>query len=192
MKKHEIKTNRKGNKKEVQLFDSCQTPAYALNPLWEYLKPDWIVWESCAGEGMLVREFERRGYKTIGTDLLTGQNFFEYQPDNWNVQITNPPYSLKFDWLERSYQLGKPFGLLLPVEAMGANKAQKLFEKYGIEIILLNKRVNFSMPNLKFGGSGAWFPTAWFTFGLGIGTPLSFGKIYPKDNNQLEFGLALR
>lgn len=190
MKKHEIKTNRKGNRKEIQPFDYCQTPEYALSSLFQYLPQNKMIWESAAGTGNLVRGFEKRGYAVVSSDLSTGQNFFSYQPDNWDIQVTNPPYSLKFDWLERSYLLNKPFCLLLPVEAMGAGKAQKLFSEYGIEIILLNKRVNFTMPILGDKGSGAWFPVAWYTWGLEIGTPLSFGKIYPKDDNQLEFGLT--
>lgn len=91
--------------------------------------------------------------------------------------MTNPPYSIKFQWIERCYQIGKPFALLLPVETLGANKAQKFFKQYGIEIIFLNRRVNFILPHTSSSSNGAWFPVAWFTYRLNIGNQITFADI---------------
>lgn len=90
--------------------------------------------------------------------------------------MTNCPYSVKYPWLRRYYELGKPFALLLPVDTTGAAQAQVLFDRYGIEIIYMNKRVNFKMPNKGWSGS-AQFSTAWFTWGLNIGKQMTFAKI---------------
>jgi hypothetical protein len=158
--------------------DACQTPAYALDPLLPYLDRNWTVWEPASGEGLLVEGLYDRGFSdVIGTDLLTGLNFFEFEPPTWDCLVTNPPFSLKFKWLERCYQLGKPFALLLSVETLGAQAAQDMFREFGVEVIFLNKRVNFKMPNKGWEGGGAQFPTAWFTWGLKLGTPMIFARL---------------
>lgn len=86
--------------------------------------------------------------------------------------ITNPPYTIKNQFLERCYLLGLPFALLMPLASLETTKRQKLFRKFGVEVILLPKRVDFETPSGN--GSGAWFAVAWFTCGLNIGKELTF------------------
>lgn len=183
------KQNKAGDISKSHIFDRCQTPFYALDPLLPYLSKSWIIWESAAGDGQIVAKLELSGFNVVSSDILTGQSFFNYLPPAWDCQVTNPPYSIKYHWLNRSYQIGKPFALLLPLETLGAAQGQKLFEKFGIEIILLNKRINFNMPNKGYTGSGAQFPVAWFTFGLNIGQHLTFAKIKYYDDKQKELNL---
>jgi len=179
------KQNKRGDIKKSNTYDRCQTPHYAIDPLLPYLDPRWTIWEPASGEGQIVRKLQQCGFCVIGTDILTGTNFFETELDSWQCQVTNPPYSIKYDWLKRSYALGLPFALLLPLETLGTKSGQQLFEKYGIEIILLDKRVNFKMPNLGYSGSGAQFPTAWFTWGLNIGKQLTFAKLTRYEDTQM-------
>jgi len=139
-------------------IDNCQTPGYALDPIEALVDKSWFVWEPAIGEGYLVAELLKRHYKVIAPH----EDFFSYQPSlHWDIIITNPPYSLKYDWIERCYELGKPWLLLLPVETLGSGKAQKMFRENGINVILLSKRINFKMPNKGWTGS-AQFPVAWF------------------------------
>lgn len=184
------KANKLGKTSESHKYDRCQTPFYALDPLLPYLAQNLTIWEPAAGDGQIVAKLRLGGFKVVSSDLLYGQNFFNYSPSIWDCQVTNPPYSTKYQWLARSYQLGKPFALLLPLETLGASQGQKLFERYGIEVILLNRRVNFKMPDKGYTGGGAQFPTAWFTFGLGIGKSLSFAKINYYHDEQMPLMLA--
>ena len=171
------KKNRKGSLRKSSNFDRCQTPVYAIDPLFQYLNEQWIIWECAAGEGNIVNYLSSKDYTVIGTDILTGKNFFEWQPDRWDCIVTNPPYSIKYAWLEHCYGLDKPFTLLLPVETIGAASGQRLFEEYDCEIIFLNKRVDFKMPGKSFSTSSAQFPVAWFTWRLNIGKSINFHKI---------------
>ncbi len=181
------KQNQQGSTKKSNNYDRCQTPFYALDPLLPYL-PSGIIWEPAAGDGHIVTKLTMSGYKDIiSGDILTGENFFETKPLDWDCQVTNPPYSVKYEWLARSYELGKLFALLMPLETLGASKGQRLFERYGVELILFDKRINFKMPNKGYGNSGAQFPTAWFTFGLGIGCQLTFTKVNRYKDGQLSF-----
>jgi hypothetical protein len=157
-------------------------------PLLPYLPPpdeQTVIWEPAAGEAYLAGALYDHGYAVAQSDVLTGQNFFRYEPSvDWTVLVTNPPYSIKYDWLARCYALGKPFALLMPVEMIAASTAQRLFKQHGIEILMPDKRINFKMPNAGWSGKGAQFPTCWYTFGLGIGAPLAFVTLHRRAEGQ--------
>lgn len=175
----ENSTNYKNNKKEGLSQDDFQTPPEALKPLLPYLKKDWTIWECACGSGNLVRGLEEQGHKVIGTDIINGVNFLTAIPDDrFDCIITNPPFKYKQHFLERCYELKKPFALLLPLTTFETKKRQDLFRKYGIEVIFFDKRINFETPN-KVKNSSSWFATAWFTYGLNIGKELTFVDLLP-------------
>lgn len=178
------KTNRRGDKKKSSTIDQCQTPPYALDLILPYLPEGATIWEPAAGHGMLAEALQLHGFRVVAGDLLTGQNFFEYEPPVWDVLVTNPPYSIKYDWLERCYALCKPFALLMPIEML-VTRATNWFMEHGIEVVAPNKRINFHMPNKGFDGGGAQFPTAWYTWGLNIGATLTFRQIVRNPTGQL-------
>lgn len=177
------KVNRAGSLEESRPFDRCQTPDYALDPILPFLRPGWRIWEPAAGEGNIARVLRREGWEVEESDLLTGHNFFTHEPAGaWDAIVTNPPYSVKPQWLERCYQLGRPFALLVPVEMLGTVSAQRPMFAHGVEVMLLDKRVNFKMPEKGYSASGAQFPVMWLTWGLGLGSQLAWGHIERREN----------
>jgi hypothetical protein len=178
--KRDTKAARPADIYEPKGYDACQTPAYAIDPLLPYLQPGWQVWEPAAGEGNLVEAFYDAGFSVTDSDILTGQNFFDHEPVKWDCLVTNPPYSIKYDWLKRCYELGKPFALLVPVETIGAQAAQNLFKQYGVELMLLNRRVNFKMPNKGWEGGGAQFPVLWLCWHI-LPKEINYGEIINTD-----------
>lgn len=161
-------------------MDVCLTPPYALNPILSYLKGK-TVWECACGKGYLSNIMKENGVDVVSTDITTGHDFLTYQPEfEFDVIVTNPPFGLKYKFIERCYELNKPFALLMPVETHGAEGAQKYFEKHGIETTWLRPRINFEMPNKGWFG-GAQFPTAWFTWNL-TGEPQRWYD-FNKDND---------
>jgi hypothetical protein len=175
MKKYKI--NRVGDCSKSNKFDQCQTPAYALDPLIPFIPRDWKIWEPAAGEGNIVSTLMEKGFNIFGSDILNNENFFLEEREDWDCIITNPPYSIKYKWIEYCYKLNKPFALLLPIDTIGSGRAQKLFDKFGIEIILLSRRVNFIMPIKGLSGRGAQFSTAWFTWKFNLGSQLIFREL---------------
>lgn len=151
-----------------------QTPKEALTPLFPYLKPDWVIWECAKGKGNLVKALQNKGFKVVGTDLDEGFDFLHYKPEHFDCIITNPPFSIKQEFLKRCYMLKKPFALLLPLTTFETEKRQRLFDEYGLEVIFFPKRINFETPSGN--GSGSWFATAWFTNDLNIGKQMTFSR----------------
>lgn len=125
------------------------------------------------------------------TDIITGENFFvDQNVEDTEVIVTNPPYSIKYPWLERCYQIGKRFALLVPLEMIGAARAQVQMKQHGAEIMLLDKRVNFGMPNKGFEGSSAQFPVCWLCHGI-LPAPIVYGHIEYPNKQELAGQLAL-
>jgi len=152
--------------------DDFQTPPKALKLLMPHLRPFKIIWECAEGQGLLSNALRQEGFEVIGTDLLDGHDFLMWQPECYDVIVTNPPYRFKNEFLERAYLIGKPFALLLPLTTFETKRRQRLFRDFGVEVIFLPDRINFLTPSGQ--GTGAWFAVAWFTWGLNIGKQLNF------------------
>lgn len=185
------KINRAGDTTESKGFDRCYTPSYALDPLLPFLRPAWRIWEPAAGAGNITNALQESGRATISSDIHgpyaePPHNFFDWQPRGFEAIVTNPPYSIKFDWLVRCYELGKPFALLVPVETIGAQAAQRLMEAHGCELLLLNRRVDFQMPNKGWVGSSAQFPVLWLCWQV-LPAPIVYGKITKRADAQATF-----
>ena len=71
-------------------------------------------------------------------------DFFTIEPPKCDYIISNPPYSLKSEVLDRLFQLGVPFAMLVGV--VGLFESQKRFEMFrdhDFEIMYLNRRVAY-------------------------------------------------
>lgn len=150
--------------------DEMQTPKEAINPLLPYLKKNWIIWECAWGKGSLAKHLEKKGFKVIGSNV---KDFLkEKVTEHFDCLITNPPYSMKEEFLETCYKYEKPFALLMPLTALEGKKRGKLYRENGIQLIIPNKRINFITPSGK--GSGSWFQVAWFCYKLNLPKDLMF------------------
>lgn len=142
--------------------DELYTPQEAILPILKYLDKDKIYWECTDfGESNITKVLKENGFKVISTskneiDFLKDDINFEF-----NAIITNPPYSLKNEFLKRCYEYQKPFMLLLPLTALEGKERGKLYREKGIEVIVLDKRINF-MKEKK----NVWFNTSWFCHGI--------------------------
>jgi len=148
--------------------DMFQTPPHAVRCITKYIPKEWKIWESACGEGQIVDTLKEDGYDVTGTDVLGGFDFLSslMPTPEFDCILTNPPYSIKDEWLQRCFDLGKPFALLLPITALGEQERVKMYRKHGIQIVLPPKRINFGTPSGE--GSGAWFYVAWFCHGLDL------------------------
>lgn len=164
--------------------DDFQTPPIALNPLLPYLKKEWIIWECAAGMGNLSTALREKGYQVETSDITDTppRDFLNYEPPSWDCIVTNPPFSIKQEFLQRCYSLQKPFALLLPLTTFETAKRQALFQRHGVQIILFDKRINFETPSGK--GSGSWFATAWFTNLLNLPHTLNYATLNPPTTQK--------
>ena len=122
--------------------DEVYTPSYAVTPIVKYIKKDSIIWCPFDEEDSeYVRIFKENGNTVIATHIFNGQNFFDYEPEKYDVIISNPPFSIKDDILKRLNELGKPFAVLFPLPTL---QGQKRFEYLkDTQALIFDKRINF-------------------------------------------------
>ena len=70
--------------------------------------------------------------------------------------------------------------LLLPLTALEGKERTKLYRKYGIELIVLDKRINF-MKEKK----NVWFNTSWFCSGV-CNEKLKFECVGGEDEQKIQ------
>lgn len=93
---------------------------------------------------MFVKLFRQSGYNVIATHIKNGEDFFNIDMPNCDYIISNPPYSLKGEVLQRLFDLGKPFAMLLGVVGLFESKMRfNMFKNNKFEIMYMNKRISY-------------------------------------------------
>lgn len=126
--------------------DEVYTPAYAVKPIIKHISTffddDSIIW--CPfdeKDSNYVIELKKAGYTVIATHINNGQDFFDYEPEQYDLIISNPPFSLKDKVLKRLNELNKPFAMLLPLPTL---QGQKRFEYLkDCQALIFDKRINY-------------------------------------------------
>lgn len=99
--------------------DDLYTPREAVYPVLKYLDKQKVYWECTDfGDSNITKVLKENGFKVISTnkkqlDFLKDKATFDF-----DAIITNPPYSLKNEFLKKCYEYNKPFMLLLPITAL--------------------------------------------------------------------------
>lgn len=127
--------------------DERYTPYYAVQPLLKYIPKGTTVW--CPFDedwSAFYQTFKSQGISVIRSSLREGQDFFKYEPDNYDLIISNPPFSKKDDVLARIYELGKPFALLLPLQTL-QGKRRFNYMAQGLQILAFDARIGFHTQN---------------------------------------------
>ena len=98
---------------------------------------DWLfsgsrIWEPACGDGAISKVLEGRGYEVISTDLYyrgygdSGMNFLNADCNCGGI-ITNPPFNLASEFIERSAAKNVPFAMLTKATFWHAKKREQLF-----------------------------------------------------------------
>ena len=96
--------------------DEKYTPGYGVLPIIKYIPEGKIVW--CPFDtkhSEFVQKFKDAGFHVVYSHIYNGQDFFNYEPSQWDILVSNPPFSRKVEVFERCLKLGKPFALLMSI-----------------------------------------------------------------------------
>jgi hypothetical protein len=117
---------------ERKALDQYETPAWVTQGLIPNLPViGGVVWEPAAGSGKMVAALRQAGFDVISTDIATGTDFLRSSPRNGvSAVITNPPYALATEFIERALSLIPPNGfvaMLLRADFDSAKTRRYLF-----------------------------------------------------------------
>ena len=139
------------------------SPFYIVDHIMKYLPKDKVIW--CPFDenwSAFYRRLKEGGFKVVRSSLLKGQDFFEFEPNEWDIIVSNPPFSVKDKVLERLYSFNKPFAILLPLNALQGKTRYEYF-KDGIQILSFDARVCYhNEEHMDTVVKGSPFATAFF------------------------------
>ena len=167
--------------------DECYTPEYAVIPLLEFLEPfkNKIIW--CpfdTKESEFYKVLVKNGYNVVLSHVKTGQNFLNYEPVQWDLIISNPPFTDKRTTFKRCLSFGKPFALLMTILWLNDKAPKQLFNKSDLQLLLFDERIQYKEQEQK----GINFASAYYCYNF-LPTKLEIRKLF-ENKNQLTLDLT--
>ena len=130
--------------------DECYTPDYAVKPILKYIPEGATVWcpfDTDASE--FVRLISKKN-KVIKSHLDDGQDFLQWQPsEDWDVIVSNPPFSNKRKFFERALSFNKPFALIMTNTWLNDSTPKILFHDKDLQLLMFDKRMEFNQSDGK-------------------------------------------
>ena len=109
-----------------------------------------------------LQQIKRRRIQCSQKFISWRSGFFEYEPEKWDIIVSNPPFSIKDKVLERLYSFNKPFAVLLPLNSLQGKTRYKYF-KDGIQILSFDARICYhNKEHMDSVVKGSPFATAYF------------------------------
>ena len=120
------------HRKTFLKHDDYMTPKYAWQNIQQYIPKDKVIWEAFMGDGKSGKYLEELGFNVIHND----NDFFDDDTlPEYDILVSNPPFSKSKDILNRLKILDKPFILILPSSKINTQYF-RLF-KNDIQIIII-------------------------------------------------------
>jgi hypothetical protein len=122
--------------------DEWYTPLHIVLKCYELLKVKYKSTILCPFDGA-ESQFVQWGQKSNNTVLYGMRDYLQksYQHD---YMITNPPFSIKDQIIEKVLKEGKPTALVLPLDSLGGIKRHKIWSQFGYPSVYIPaKRMQF-------------------------------------------------
>lgn len=139
--------------------DECYTPSYAVRPLLQYLEPFkgktiWCPFDTV--DSQFVKVLRAAGHNVVFSHIKTGQDYFEYEPEHWDLIVSNPPFTGKRQIFERALSFNKPFALLMSLTWLNDSAPKQLFVGKDLQLLMFDRRIKFGQGN-KITFSSAYY-----------------------------------
>ena len=128
--------------------DECYTPKYGVIPIIKYLPKDKKIW--CpfdTKESEFVIELTNAGFDVVYSHIALEQDFYEYEPKEWDIIVSNPPFTNKRKIFERALSFNKPFALIMSNTWLNDSAPKQLFKDKDLQLLMFDKRMKFNDNN---------------------------------------------
>jgi hypothetical protein len=117
--------------------DDYMTPKHAWEDIKEYI-PKNKIWEAFYGNGESGKYLTELGFDVIHEPL----DFFTEPPEQYDTIVSNPPFSLSKEVMNKLLEYDKPFILIMPSSKINTSYFRAWKDK-GLQIIIPRKRIHF-------------------------------------------------
>jgi hypothetical protein len=163
---------------DLQVKDEYYTPAILVEIVLPYLKPNSTIW--CpfdTQQSEFVKVLEANGHTVLSTHIWKGLDFFEFQPHRFDYVISNPPFSLKNQVIERLVGFGKPFALLLNLQCLNYIGIRKLVRDNKIQLLIPDK-------NVSYDGGSCPFASLFYCYKMNLPSSMEFADVPHKNTGK--------
>lgn len=124
--------------------DECMTPDYGVKPIIKYLPKDKIIWCPFDKEDSeFVKQLTEAGFTVTYSHIDNGQDFFTYEPEKWDIIVSNPPFTGKRQIFERALSFNKPFSLIMSNTWLNDSAPKQLFKDKQLQLLMFEERMKF-------------------------------------------------
>lgn len=124
--------------------DECMTPDYGVKPILKYLPKDKVIWCPFDKEDSeFVKILTSEGFKVTHSHVDNGQDFYTYEPQKWDIIVSNPPFTNKRKIFERALSFNKPFALLMSNTWLNDSAPKQLFADKQLQLLMFEERMKF-------------------------------------------------
>ena len=119
--------------------DDYETPESAWDLVLDSISKDLVIWEPFYCHGRAGNYLRTKGYKVIHEN----KDFFTYEPEHYDIIVTNPPFSKRKEIFNKLKQLDKPFAILVPTVSLNNQYFCNLFRDEEFNLVFPTKRIQF-------------------------------------------------
>lgn len=132
-----------------------------------------IIWLPFDTEySRIYQALVENGFKNlIRTSLADGKDFYLYEPEVYDVIISNPPFSNRTKLFKRLFNLEKPFVMLQATQTFNNQFLVKHMCEKDMTLLMPRTRMNFMTYDadrdvVRSSKGGAAYYSFWLTYGL--------------------------
>lgn len=186
--------------------DLYQTPVVAVRVLCEVETIPTVVWEPCCGPGAIVNELRRTGRKVIAHDLVdwgcpdssARRDFLMERDAPASCIVTNPPFKLAEEFVERALDLCPEVYMLLRVAFLEGLRWERSLRPHLARVHVFAPRLPM-MHREGWDGpvnSNSGMAFGWFSFQRGWGSKgdhptvnwVNWKTMAPRPNESFHLG----
>ena len=138
--------------------DEWYTPQYAFADIAHLIPKDKVIWEPFYGDGASGRYLTDLGFRVEHHENL---DFFESAPYDYDIIVSNPPYSNNILTFKRLRELDVPFMILVPVSTITKQFTKKYFLN-DLQMVIPSKRIHFTRGGEQ--SKRSWFDVVWLCY----------------------------
>lgn len=138
--------------------DLYMTPRKAFDPMLPFIKDlKCPVWEPACGDGRLVNWMNEYDITADGSDIDRGIDYLSVNDPTYCI-VTNPPFSLAFEFCKHAVSHSDHVFLLLRLNFLASRKRFDWFRKHEPSaLFVLSERPSFTEDGHTDATDYAWF-----------------------------------
>ena len=144
--------------------DNWETPKEAYEDVRDLIVGK-IIWDPFYSQGRAATFLMEAGAKEV---IHEKRDAFDWSPE-YELIVTNPPFSIKKRCLAYLLSLGKPVLVLLPLADLASVWFREVVEEHQYHLYVPNKRYAFLKDGKQM--KGVNFPSVWLWYPAAIGLP---------------------